>query len=495
MYLTEERVITREQEHFYQALFSDFDNYIEIRLIDKLGKIERFFLTYPELIHYPTPEDKNVYVGIFERRNKRDGTISNCSQSNVIYLDFDGMDLTEVNYRIDSSGLPRPSIIVNSGHGHHVYWLLDKPIGHEIKPILDKLVKVLKADSKSRDIARILRVPDTMNVKDDPIPCKLIQFNNHRTSIHTFENILKVKTHLEVKESTGVIRELADIKINGLHNMAPGVKKGERNFATGRIVQTLRRMNKYTKQEVKDIVFRWNLLNRPVKDAKELKRDIDVFWYEYNDKDRLRYDGKDFSDERLQELNKRFIDSKTTFFKGVETDSHNYDNELLHPKKFKDISGLTFAILSIINLSEDDGIRREHIADLCHRNKTDKNLTYSLKILQKMNYIIIKKKKRTNYYIFTEKANYNRGYTAVSKSLHRSFLNGELKEHEYKLMILLESYAYDNKKEIFPGNPELAYRSGQDPRTIQRNLKKLQHKQFIKIEIKHGKRYIRFIYR
>src|SRR5699024_6694232 len=143
----------------------------------------------------------------------------------------------------------------------------------------------------------------------------------------------------------------------------------------------------------------------------------------------------------------------------------------------------------------NDGIRREHIADLSKRNAQDKKLRESLNLLEKMKYIKVVKKSRVNHYVFTEKANYKRGYTNVSKSLHRSYIHGELKEQEYKLMILLESYAYDGKKAIYPSNQTLALRSGRTEQTIRNTLKQLQHKQFIKVELKHGKRYIYFIYR
>ena len=491
--ITDNKPITADQERFYKALFNNFDDYIEIRLIDD-GKVQPIFLTYKELLNYPTPKNTNVYIGIYERKKKGNGTAENCTMTNAIYLDFDDMGLEEIKFRIDMNGVPQPSMIVNSGHGYHVYWLLNKPAGKEIKPITDKLAKLLKADSVATDTARILRVPDTMNVKDDPVPCKLVELNDNRVTVKQLENILGVKAHIErVTEQfagTGVIKELAEIKFNGLHNMAYGVRKGERNFCTGRIVQTLKRLN-YTKQETADIVFRWNRLNVPVKPTKELKTDINVFWHDK----RYKYDGKEFTNDRLQELNKRFIDNETLFFKGVGESVHSYDNELLRPDNFKKIKGLTFAILSIIKLAESDGIRREHIADLCKRNVTDNNVRQSLNILQKMKYIKAVKKGRINYYVFTEKANYNRGYTVVGKSLHRSFIHGELKEHEYKLMILLENYAFDDKKEIYPSNQTLALRSGQSDRTIRRNLKQLEHKQFIKTEIKKGKRYIRIIYR
>lgn len=483
-------MITTDQKLFYGSLFSNFKHYIEVREISKEGKSKPHFFTYKELLNYIMPTDKNIYVGIYERRHKGNGTTKSCTKTNAIYLDFDNAELEEIMFRIDMKKIPQPSMVVNSGHGYHFYWLLNKPAGHEIKPIVDRLAKVLEADPKATDTARVLRIPDTMNVKDVPVKSTLVKFNDNKVNVQQFESILGVKARIEIKERTGAIRELLNVKFNGLNNMAYGVKRGERNFCTGRIVQTLKRLN-YTKQETIDVIFRWNTLNSPEKDTKELRKDINVFWHD----ERYKYDGKDFTDDRLQELNERFIDDDTLYFKGVGESLHSYDNELLRPDNFKKTRGVTFAILSIVKLAEDEGIRREHIADLCKRNAHDKMLRNSLNLLERMKYIKIIKKNRVNYYVFNEKANYNRGYTLVGKSLHRSYIHGELNEPEYKLMILLESYAFDNKKEIYPSNQTLSLRTGQSNSTIQRNLRKLRHKQFIKTEIKKGKRYIRLIYR
>src|SRR5699024_5847163 len=115
----------------------------------------------------------------------------------------------------------------------------------------------------------------------------------------------------------------------------------------------------------------------------------------------------------------------------------------------------------------------------------DKPLRQSLNLLEKMDYIKVVKKKRTNFYILNEKANYNMGYTLVGKSLHRSYIQGELNEPEYKLLILIESYAYDHKKEVFPINQTLELRTGQSNITIQHNV----------TQLKEGKRFIQIIYR
>lgn len=495
MYL-ETRSITRNQEKFYQTLFNNYSNYVEVRLINKVGKVEqRKFLTVAELINYVTPNDINVYIGIYERRHKGNGKITNCTVTNAIYLDFDDTTLEEIKLTIDMKGIPLPTMIINSGRGYHVYWSLDESVGHEAKPIISKLQQVLNADASAVDIARMLRIPDTMNIKyDEPVASKLVEINDNKTTLKQFESILGVNAIVECATATGSIKELEKIKHNGLNNMSNGVKKTERNFCTGRIVQTLKRLN-YTRQQATDIVYRWNTLNKPQKDTKELKQDIRVYWFDKDNGERYRYDGKEFSDDRLEELNKRFIDDKTTFFIGDDDIFHSYDNELLNPKVFHKARGLTFAILSIIKLEESKGIRREHLADLSKRNQGDKMLRESLYLLERLKYIKVIEKKLTNYYVFTEKGNYKRGYTAVSKSLHRSYIHEELKEQEYKLMILLESYAYDNKKEVYPSNQTLALRLGQTDRTVRRNLKQLEHKQFIKQEVKQGKSFIRFIYR
>lgn len=481
-----------EQQSFCNSLFNGFNSHVEIRIINKQKQVEeRKFMSLEDLSSYEPPMDKNVYIGMFERRTNKNGTAENCSKTNTLWADFDGMELVEISYRIEMAKIPSPSMIINSGNGYHVYWILNKSIGHEVLPILKALTTKLNADPKAAEVARVLRLPGTNNVKGDVKQCEIVMADNGlRHSIKQFESVLGVKAEIIQEKRTGAIPELLEVNHNGLHNMAFGVGKGERNFCVGRIVQTLKRLN-YTKHEVKDILFRWNDLNSPAKDFKELKGDFETFWH----KDELKFAGKEFADDRLQELNLRFIDKEAVFFKPDEVSSHHYDNELLKPEIFHKISGLTFAILSTIKLAESEGIRREHIADLCDRDSTDKKLRDALKELQKMKYITVKKQGRTNFYYFTEKANYKRGFTAVPKMLHRLFIKKDLTEPEYKLLILLESFAYDNKGEIYPSNLVLSHRMGQTERNIRNNLKRLEHKQYIKTELKKGKRFIRLTYR
>lgn len=499
--------VTRDQEQFYKALFNDAKDFIEIRLIsESKPKPQQIFLTFKELLHYSAPLDSNVYIGIFGRSKKGSGKSENCSKTNAIYLDFDGMELEEINFRIDMAGLPQPSMIVNSGHGYHVYWLLEKAAGHEVQPIIKAMQALLNADPKAVDPARILRVPDTMNVKADPIKCELIELNDRRTALETFESILKVKAQAEIIEHIEGIPELLEIRFNGLNNMAAGVQKGERNFCTGRIVQTLKRLN-YTKHEASEIIFRWNTLNRPKKPVNELKKEINVFWHE----SQYKYDGKTFSDEGLQELNERFIDNETAFFKGGEDSNFHYDNDLLGDQFYK-ISGLVFAVLAIVKLSEEKGITLKEIAHLCRRTVEDKTLLKSVDHLVKNNHVSKKTKKGLPaIYHFKEKAfSEKRGFTSTPKLLHKLYIEAcnarqlekelnrrpadRLNETRYKMLILLESYAFDSKRELFASDSTLANRMRLTNKSIKNNLQWLVDNQYIKFAEKQGRRYIRLIY-
>ena len=70
-------------------------------------------------------------------------------------------------------GLPKPTL-VNSGRGIHAYWPLTRDISREEwEPVAARLLNLcttqdLYVDNSVFEVARILRVPDTLNFKDDP---------------------------------------------------------------------------------------------------------------------------------------------------------------------------------------------------------------------------------------------------------------------------------------------------------------------------------------
>ena len=82
-----------------------------------------------------------------------------------------------------------PTIVVNSGHGLHAYWVFNKPITKtEAQSILLNLVKHFDSDPSVAEVARIMRMPDTINygMPDKPVPCTVLEINNNKYEIEDF---------------------------------------------------------------------------------------------------------------------------------------------------------------------------------------------------------------------------------------------------------------------------------------------------------------------
>lgn len=124
-----------------------------------------------------------------------------------VYMDVDNISELEV---LENELLPRfalkPSIIVSSGSGFHLYWLLDKP--QKLPPVESgkkydiasiRLARIIQTFGKNfggdnvADPARLLRIPNTINPKNNN-PCTIIKNTSVRYSIKELEIIAKIKT-------------------------------------------------------------------------------------------------------------------------------------------------------------------------------------------------------------------------------------------------------------------------------------------------------------
>jgi hypothetical protein len=96
----------------------------------------------------------------------------------IDYKDFDSQDAAIEAFEsfIAKTGMPEP-VVVESGHGAHVYWIFDQHVSRETwQDLAEKLRNAckkfeLKADHVCTcDSARVLRVPGTFNYKDPSAP-------------------------------------------------------------------------------------------------------------------------------------------------------------------------------------------------------------------------------------------------------------------------------------------------------------------------------------
>ena len=113
---------------------------------------------------------EEVFFGVATRKGKN-GSKAGTSELRVLWADIDWKDFAggknEADKRISEFSL-KPSIIVSSGYGYHLYWILKKPLkaGLEIEGYIKGIASAVGADRGATDIARILRVPGTFNRKN-----------------------------------------------------------------------------------------------------------------------------------------------------------------------------------------------------------------------------------------------------------------------------------------------------------------------------------------
>lgn len=160
-----------------------------------------------QIIHHAdTTHDVYFATGTFgDRRTKADATFKK-----IFYLDLDcgpgkGFDskrdaIERLHSFLKISQVTPPNIIVDSGRGVHVYWVLQdaitvehwQPIANALHEACDDLA--FPADpSVTTDAARILRVPGSSNVKDPskPLPCKVLKQSPNDIAVEDFVTSLK----------------------------------------------------------------------------------------------------------------------------------------------------------------------------------------------------------------------------------------------------------------------------------------------------------------
>lgn len=147
-------------------------------------------------------EDGYVSMNTFWReRSMTDWTIGrdveHLKRLNACYVDLDyykdGLTqkevLAKVHLMIKAGIIPKPSIIMNSGQGIYLIWKLRnedcKALSRwqRIQHYFINLMKDLGADANCADAARVLRVPGTINSKNDS-DVGILEFTDVSYSIH-----------------------------------------------------------------------------------------------------------------------------------------------------------------------------------------------------------------------------------------------------------------------------------------------------------------------
>lgn len=181
-------------KEFLLTLWGDAKGIAELSVIGSKLQKKGFKAAYP--FSYPESVDSllssaknhnrtdNVYMGVLLRRERWPangrGTEAMALSCMVVWAEFDfegqghkGKTIPEADCRKILQEFPlKPSIIIRSGGGIQVYWILkEHATGQDLwrlKAINTAIAKHFGADGSSVDLARVLRIPWTTNFNYDP---------------------------------------------------------------------------------------------------------------------------------------------------------------------------------------------------------------------------------------------------------------------------------------------------------------------------------------
>jgi len=169
------------------VLFIDFaDSYVEIRLLYKGRDPIQLFYPSVDKIQWALIKEKNsagynCYFGVCLRKTQK-GDKSSVASISALWADIDAKNFSgsKPEALAQFQKLPPylfPSVIVDTGHGYHPYWLLREAevieLPHDIlrlEAYMKGLALTLHGDSTS-DLSRVLRLPGLVNQKDAKNPC------------------------------------------------------------------------------------------------------------------------------------------------------------------------------------------------------------------------------------------------------------------------------------------------------------------------------------
>jgi hypothetical protein len=190
---------------FFKTIFSPYlketarPAYIEVRgkrEADEKMTFRRFYLSIDLLIKDMSTwsADRHYWFGVAPRWSDTKGTKKECLALTVLVTDLDygtvghkkknrWQTREEAQAAIDAFPIDA-SIVVHTGGGFQVYWLLREPFGIEngnytqVEAIMKGIGAVIGGDGGTQDVSRIFRIPGTFNIKtDEPRPVKIISYN------------------------------------------------------------------------------------------------------------------------------------------------------------------------------------------------------------------------------------------------------------------------------------------------------------------------------
>lgn len=254
---------------------------VEFRYIGPNNRIEREWTKEPSSpLWVATPPGVDIYYGVVPRATSGGGKAEDCwPTTNVLWADVDakafcpdpvlhsGESRLQGSWDDDKANALNailafplaPSAIVDSGHGYHLYFKLDRSYPFaEAQYAMRGIAKWVNGDA-TYDQPRILRVPGTTNWKypDKPVPVRLLKLDTLKK--YLLSDFAEITQCLEQPDREPVQyerREDAADWLKDLINTEPA--KGTRSETEFRAIKWLVRYG-YSVEDIVSI-----LMNSPV---------------------------------------------------------------------------------------------------------------------------------------------------------------------------------------------------------------------------------------
>lgn len=461
---------------FLCSIFEGAEGYINIREID--GKARNSFFEVGA--DFEIRQDTNVYFGVFAR-SARSGKTQACDTTGALWADFDGVTVDVVHERIARAGLPGPSVWIHSGHGIHTYWLLTRRAGEEAVAVVKAIVKATGADSRPAHKAAVMRVPGSMNVKGDPVPCRIMEASWRRHDIADFEKLLHVERQGQFCRA---IPELLESDMACVKAAAYGVPEGHRNFWLGRITKFLQ--IRFSEEQAWRVVLDWNRLCRPAEKIEKLSADFKAYWH-----GPYKLLGCIQGDADKQAILTAYCAGaecdRGGTVGGLEFDNAVSVNNRIFNGAFYKWTGNELIVFGIL-LRHPEGLATSALMEKLTARATGrpcmalKTMRRCLATLTERGLIrVVKRNRRAGREDFSRaipQGTYGRGYTLVTNGAIIGAVAGMVTPAEFRLYVLLLRYAFA-RGTCYPSLATLANELRSDPGRVSQQLKALEKADYI----------------
>jgi putative DNA primase/helicase len=169
-----------------ETFYDGCTGYLDLRAI-KAGKIKRQAFQLDDdrgirsfIAQYG--KDHDLYFGV-ATRDAGGGKKENIVEIPAVWVDVDFKDIDQAEAERRLNEFPiKPTVIVESGGGLHIYYVFKEPCGKDdidqCEAVMRGLAMRLGGDLASTDASRILRIPATKNQKYDPPRQVILRYHN-----------------------------------------------------------------------------------------------------------------------------------------------------------------------------------------------------------------------------------------------------------------------------------------------------------------------------